>query len=140
LGGLDGLASGRKRAVAIVNGASAAVGIELNHTGSINANSNADESGVLLSTALSQNVAVGILHGAGLGAAAKVALAVESELAVPAVALDGELAAATGVKARRVSVGVALVVDGFAVVTDDGEALVVARSATFAVGSGDGAE
>lgn len=129
-----------KRAVAIVNGASATIRLKLSHARAINANSNADEGGVFLAIAGVEDIAAGVSHVAALRVAAKVGLAVKLELAVPAVALDGEGAATARVEARAVTVGVGLIVDGLAVVADDREAVVVAGGAAAAVGTGNGAE
>ncbi len=61
--------------------------------------------------------------------AGKVRLALEGARGAPAVTLDGELAAITGVVAGRAVGGCAVVVNSVAVVVDDGETGVVAVAA-----------
>lgn len=118
-----------QRAIAIVNGAAASIRLELNHTGSVDADSDADEVNIGLSSPLSENISTGILDSTRLWRPSEVSFAVESELTVPTIPLNGKLAATAGVEARAVAVGVPLIVDGFAVVADDCKARVMARLA-----------
>jgi len=72
----------------------------------------------------------------------EIGLAFEPEAAVPAITADLEGAAIAGAEAGGVAIGVGLGVDGFAVVADDGEVVVVpvftraAWGADCAVGAG----
>lgn len=114
-----------ERTVAVINRAPGTVRVKLDNTAAVDSDRNPDELGVLLLRAAAELVAVLGADVARLGDAAKVGLAVEHARGVPAGALDGEGAAVARVVAGRVVARGGVVVDGIAVVVDDGEAAVV---------------
>lgn len=128
-----------KRAVAVIHRAAVTVGVKLNDTAGVLADRDTDEGSVGLALTTAEDVAISILDLARLRVASEVSLAVEGAWGGPAVTLDSELAAVTGVVAGRVVVRGTVIVDGIAVVVDDGETAVVAVGVT-ASRAGDGGE
>lgn len=116
--------------IAIILRTIVAVRLELHDTASIHADRDANKSCVCLPIPLAEAVAITILNLAGVRVTHEVSLAVEFAGAVPAVALDSELAAIAGVVTGGVVVRSALVVDSLALVIDDREACVMATLTT----------
>lgn len=126
-----------KRAVAIIHRAVDTVGLEFHNASGIRRDGDANVVNVRLSLSCTKAVAILVLDLAGVRVSTKVGLAVELEGALPAVALNGELAAIAGVVASRVVVGVTVAVDGVAGVVDNSEAVeVVVQSAAGWPGDG----
>lgn len=131
-----------QRTIPFVNWASTSVGLELDYASGVDANSNPDEFGVSHCTVRVDNATGPVLHFTRVRVAREVGFAFEPEAAVPAVTADLERAAVAGAEARRVAVRIGLGINGFAVVTDDGEVVVVpvftrsAWGADCAVGAG----
>lgn len=115
-----------KGAVAVINRAAVAVGIEFDDTASVLTDRDTNKGRIRLSLASSQAVAVAVFDLAGLRVAREVGQALEFARGTPAVTLNGKLAAAVGVVARRMVVGEGLVVDSFARIIDDSESRVMA--------------
>lgn len=116
-----------QRPIPIINRAvTCIIAVELNDTGCIRSNRDPNESSLLLSNACAQYIAVLIAYVTVGRRAAKVAQTVELPTRGPAVALDLECAAVARIEARGPVPGGSIVVDGFAVLTKDGKALVVA--------------
>mgnify|MGYP006919979840 FL=1 len=103
-----------KGAVAVINRATVAVGIEFNDTARVLTNSDTNESSIGLSLGATEAVSITVLDLAGVRVSSKVRLALELAWGCPAVALDCELAAVTGVVTGRVVIGIGLVVNSFA--------------------------
>lgn len=117
-----------KRAVAVILGATTigVIGLELDHTAGVLSDRDTNEGSVGLSISRAKLVTVTVLHGTAVRVATEVGLAVELARSAPAVTLDGKGATITGVVAGRVVIREALVVNGIAVIVDNGESRVVA--------------
>jgi hypothetical protein len=115
-----------KRAVAVINRATITIGIEFDNAASILTNSDTNERRIRLPFASTKAVAITILDLASIRVTSEVSLALELARGTPAVALDSKLAAVTGIVARCMVVGEALVVDGFTRIVDNSEARVMA--------------
>jgi hypothetical protein len=115
-----------KGTVTVIDRAAAAVRIEFDNTRRVLTDSDTNESGISLSLTGAKAVAITILDLAVLRSTSEISQALELAWGTPAVALDGELAAAAGVVTRGVVIGVVLRIDGFAIVVDESKAGVMA--------------
>lgn len=117
-----------KRAVAVILGATTVgvIRLELDHTAGVLSDRYTNEGSVGLSFSRAKFVTVTILYSTAVRVATEVGLAVELARCAPAVTLDGKGATITGVVARRVVIGEALVVNSITVIVDNGESRVVA--------------
>lgn len=125
-----------ERTVAIINRTAITVRVEFNNTTRVLTNSDTNESRIRLSLGATEAVSIAILDLAGVRVAAEVCLALKLAWGCPAVSLDGELAAITGVVTGGVIIGIGLVVDSLTGLIQDRKACVVAIGITTG-GTGD---
>lgn len=127
-----------QRPATLVNRAATSVGLKLDHASSVDTDGNPDEVGVSHSGSLVDDIARPVLHRTRVRVAAKSSVAVKSEAVVPAITADLERADVAGGKTWVVAAGGFVGVDGFSVVVDDFEVVVMAVL-TSAVWRADGA-